>query len=315
MKALGVQQIPPGDWRLEIKFDGYRALAVVDDGKVELWSRNENSLTEDYPEVAQALAGLPCRSATLDGEIVALDEEGRPSFQRLQRRSNEADSGPLLYYLFDLLELNGERLIDAPIEERQKVLTKLLANPSDPLRQSTVFDSTPDELLAHARKLGLEGIVAKAAGSHYEIGRRSGAWLKCRLSRDQEFVIGGFSPPGGSRKYFGSILVGYYEGKRLIYAGKVGTGFDHKLLRSLHAKFTTLETADCPFDNLPLEHRSRWGQGMPRSEMARMHWVRPKLVAQIKFAEWTSEGLLRQPVFLGERTDKPAKEVVRETTS
>ncbi len=313
MKALGAKTIPAGDWRLEIKFDGYRALAVVAGNAVELWSRNENTLTEDYPELVAALRKLPCRSATLDGEIVALDENGRPSFQRLQRRSHAADSGPLLFYLFDLLEVDGVSLLDAPLEKRQQKLAKLLGRAKDPLRQSEVFDTTAEELLAHARKLGLEGIVAKAAGSRYEVGRRSGAWLKCRIAQDQEFVIGGFSPPNGSRRFFGSILVGYYEGNRLIYAGKVGTGFNHSLLRSLHAKFLGLQTSDCPFANLPLAHRSRWGQGMSRTEMTRMHWVQPKLIAQIKFAEWTSEGLLRQPVFLGERTDKAARDVTRET--
>jgi bifunctional non-homologous end joining protein LigD len=167
-------------------------------------------------------------------------------------------------------------------------------------------------LFEQARKLGLEGIVAKAAGSRYEAGRRSGAWLKCRISSEQEFVIGGFTPPDGSRQYFGALLLGYYRGKELLYAGKVGTGFDVKRLAELHARMTARTRPTCPFANLPATGRSRFGQTMNAAAMASVHWLRPELVCQVRFSEWTSDGRLRHPVYVGLRKDKSARDVVRE---
>lgn len=154
--------------------------------------------------------------------------------------------------------------------------------------------------------------VIKACNSRYEAGQRSGAWLKVKNVNEQEFVIGGFTPPENTRPHFGSIAVGYFDHGKLLYAGKVGTGFDRKLLASLHQKFLELEIADCPFTNLPMAHKARFGQGMTRSAMRDVTWIRPELVAQVKFAEWTEEGILRQPVFLGLRTDKGARDVRRE---
>lgn len=314
MKALAVTAVPDGDWRLEIKYDGYRALALLDRGQVSLWSRNRKEWVDRFGELRRALARLDCDDAILDGEIVALDEEGRPSFQRLQNEARPGGAPAVLrYYVFDLLRLDGESLLDRPLEQRQEALADLLRQPPEGVALSPVFGERPERLLAEARRRGLEGIIAKAAGSRYEPGRRSGAWLKCRLAREQEFVIGGYTPPQGSRRHIGALLVGTYEGGRLIYAGKVGTGFDAATLRALHGRFEPLRQATCPFANLPVNRRSRFGQSMTAAAMRSVTWLRPELVAQIRFAEWTDDGALRQPVFLGLREDKPARDVVRET--
>ncbi len=313
MKALGVTTIPAGDWRAEIKFDGYRAIATLNDGRIELWSRNRKLLTADYPEVVAALQKLRCRTAVLDGEIVAIDAEGRSRFQLLQGRAVAGERPPIIYYGFDLLQCDGQSWMDEPIEARRKKLEALFSRASDDrARLSPVFDVEPEVLLDEVRKKGLEGIVVKAAASRYEPDRRSGAWLKCRVMSEQEFVIGGFTEPRASRTHFGAILVGYFEKGKLLYAGKVGTGFDQALLAELHKKFLARRTAACPFENLPMPRRPRFGQGMTPAEMRRVTWIRPQLVCQIRFAEWTADGLLRQPVFLGLRRDKSARDVVRE---
>lgn len=311
MKAVSVEVVPQGRWRLEVKLDGYRALAVLNGGEIELWSRNHKSLTADYPEVVEALRHVACKNAVIDGEIVALDAQGRSRFQLLQGR-DLSRRPPIVFYVFDVIHLDGRALASEPLETRQAVLAKLIGRGSTALRRSPVFDMKPADLLAAVSKQGLEGIIAKEPGSPYLPGQRSGAWLKCKVTGEQEFVIGGFTPPRNSRPHFGAILVGYYRGKELIYAGKVGSGFDHARLAELHKKFLAREIAECPFANLPLEHRSRFGIGMGRAAMREVTWVKPEFVAQIRFAEWTQEGLLRQPVFLGLRADKTAKQVVRE---
>jgi bifunctional non-homologous end joining protein LigD len=313
MKALSVEQVPAGKWRLEIKLDGYRALALLNRGAVELWSRNRKPLTADYPELAAALAELRCANAVLDGEIVALDAEGRSRFQLLQGRGAARARAAIVYYVFDLLHLDGESWLRRPLEERQARLAALAGKNAGVVRCSPVFAVEPAVLLASVRERGLEGIIAKRPGSLYEPDARSGAWLKCKVHGEQEFVIGGFSPPKNSRPHLGAILVGYYDGGEFIYAGKVGSGFDHARLASLHAALVRRKIAVCPFANLPLGHRSRFGVAMNRAAMREITWVKPELVCQVRFAEWTQEGLLRQPVFLGLRDDKRARDVVRES--
>jgi bifunctional non-homologous end joining protein LigD len=297
MKAVSVDYVPAGKWRLEIKLDGYRAIAVINGGEIELWSRNHKPLTDDYPEVVEALRAVRCATAVIDGEIVALDEKGHSRFQLLQQRGMMRRP-PIVYYVFDLLHHDGRSLLRTPIEERQMALEVLVGKRSRTLRFSPVFDAEPKALLEAVRQQGLEGIIAKQPGSLYEPDRRAGTWLKCKVHGEQEFVIGGFSPPKKSRPYFGAILVGYYRAKELVYCGKVGTGFDHAMLASLHAEFKQRESATSAFVNPPRE------KGVV--------WIKPELVAQVRFAEWTHDGVLRQPVFLGLRKDKPAKEVVRE---
>jgi bifunctional non-homologous end joining protein LigD len=316
MKALGVDEVPAGAWLSEIKFDGYRALGILQRGQPpRLWSRNEKPLEPDYPEIAAALAQLRCRDAIIDGEIVALDAQGRSHFQLLQQREVAEARPPICYYVFDLLRLDGRSYVNEPIERRRAALENLLKKPPAGVRLSAAFDAPPASLFAQAQKLGLEGIVVKAAGSLYEPGRRSGAWLKCRISSEQEFVIGGYTPPDGARQYFGALLLGYYRGKELIYAGKVGTGFDVKRLAELHGKMAARTRSGCPFANLPASGRSRFGQTMNAAAMARVHWLRPELVCQVRFSEWTSDGRLRHPVFVGLRRDKSARDVVREAAA
>jgi bifunctional non-homologous end joining protein LigD len=312
MKALGVTEVPTGRWFCEIKYDGYRAVALLNGGKAELWSRTHKSMTDDFPEIATALKAIKCRNAVLDGEIVALDSAGRSRFQLLQNRELNETNSPLVYFIFDLMQLDGEALIALPLEERRTRLEALLKGAKNPLQLSPSFAVEPADLMAAARKQRLEGIVVKKPGSLYEPDRRSGAWLKCKILGEQEFVIGGFTPPQRSRQYFGAILIGYYQRGKFLYAGKVGTGFNGKLLESLHARFLKISRENCPFENLPMDHKSRFGTGMTRGEMRKVSWLKPELVAQIKFAEWTDDGLLRQPVVLGLRKDKAARDVRRE---
>jgi bifunctional non-homologous end joining protein LigD len=313
MKALGTTEPPPETWHCEVKFDGYRAVAVLDGGRVKLWSRAHKPLGSDYPEVVEALEKIKCRNAVLDGEIVALDAAGRSRFQLLQGRDLPGGRRPnIVYFVFDLLHLNGRRLLDLPIEKRKELLATLLKKPRRPLQLAAMIDADPAELLAAACHQGLEGVVAKRPESSYESGRRSGAWIKCKCVAEQEFVIGGFTRPKNSRQYFGALLVGYFQRGKLHYAGKVGSGFDYAGLKSLHATFMKRERKSCPFRNLPMERRNRFGTGMSAGEMKKVTWIKPDLVAQIKFAEWTDDGLLRQPVFLGLRKDKRASEVHRE---
>jgi bifunctional non-homologous end joining protein LigD len=311
MKALGVTTVPTGKWWCEVKFDGYRALTVINRGEVELWSRNHKPLGPDYPEVVEALGQLHCVNAVIDGEIVALDETGRSRFQLLQGRGHGAQ-GQLAYYVFDLLHLNGVSLVNEPIERRRALLEKLFGKTKGVLRVSTAFSIDPKVLLAEAVKKGFEGIIAKTPGSLYEIGRRSGAWLKCKVTGEQEFVIGGYTPPQNSRPLIGALLVGYYAKGKLTYAGKVGSGFDGKMLAELHAKFKKLHIDAPAFTDLPRPKKPRFGRGMTASEMREVTWLKPELVAQVRFTEWTDDGSLRHPVFLGLRTDKSAKQVRRE---
>lgn len=312
MKALSVDSVPAGDWRLEVKLDGYRAIAVINGGVVELWSRNHKPLTADYPEVTAALARLPWRNATLDGEIVALDEQGRSRFQLLQGR-DLSRRPTIVYYVFDLLHRDGRSYLAEPIETRQAALAEMVGANGKVLRTSPVFTVPPEPLLAAAREQGLEGIIAKQAGSLYEPDRRSGAWLKCKVQGEQEFVIGGFTPPKNSRPHFGALLVGYYDRGKLLYAGKVGSGFNHARLASLHAALEARRIEACPFVNLPTPKTSRFGGGMTRGMMREVTWAKPELVAQVRFTEWTEDGMLRHPVFLGLRDDKRPQEVLRET--
>lgn len=312
MKALATREIPKGDWLLEIKYDGYRALAAIDRGDVILWSRNRKRLTESFEDVAAELRRLRLAGTLLDGEIAALDAAGRPSFQLLQGARQGSEDAPIVYYLFDVLRVKGRSVLGEPIERRRALLEKIVPRDHAILRLSPVFDLAPAALLAEVRRQGLEGIVAKERGSVYEPGQRSGAWLKCRIASDQEFVIAGFTPPKGTRPHFGALLVGYYAGDRLLYAGKVGTGFNDRLLASLHTRFQRERIETCPFANLPMPKHPRFGQGMTAREMREVTWLRPALIAQVRFAEWTRDGLLRQPVFLGLREDKSPREVVRE---
>lgn len=303
MKAMPARKLPPGpDWKFEIKFDGVRALAIRDGARMELRSRTGKDLAGKYTEIAAALAALPARRFVLDGEIVALDPDGRPSFQLLQASQRQAQPPPLFYYVFDALNLQGRTLADLPLWERQVAAEFILQNSPNGLRLSRSIEARAGRVMREMQARGLEGVVAKNRLSKYEVDRRSGAWMKFKWSLRQEFVIGGFTPPQGGRCCFGALLLGYYEGDRLLYAGKVGSGFDFRMLRLLGEKFQALRTGRCPFAQLP-----------DGAAFSRCAWLEPRLVCEVRFTEWTRDGHLRQPSFLDLREDKPPREVVRET--
>jgi bifunctional non-homologous end joining protein LigD len=313
MKAKLVEKPPAtGDWIYELKFDGIRLIGVKRGEKVSLLSRNQNELAERFPEIVKAIETLPVRECVIDGEVVALDEEGRSSFQLLQAREMEARKTPVYFYAFDLLQLDGKSLVSLPLEARKNVLEKLCADARAPIRYSGAIGGDAKRLLEEVERRGLEGIIGKQRNSVYEPGRRSGAWIKLKCVNEQEFVIGGYTPPQGSRKYFGAILVGYYENKKLVFAGKVGTGFTVKSLSTLYKKFQKEARDDCPFVDLPSKQNGQWIQDITPSMMRKMHWINPVFVCEIKFAEWTRDKKLRAPVFLGLREDKKPSDVVRE---
>lgn len=293
-------------WILELKFDGYRAIALKGGARVTLYSRNEKRL--HFPTLADAIAKLPCERAILDGEIVALDPEGRPSFQLLQGRDMGEESD-LCYYLFDLLQEDADDLRKRALTDRKARLASLIPRNDPLLRFSGDLPGTPDAVLESVRTRGLEGVVAKRADSLYEAGRRSGAWIKVKCILEQEFVIGGYTQPQRTRTHFGALLVGYYENNKLRFAGKVGGGFSQKLLEKLYADFQTLRTDTCPFVDISGAARET---KLTSSELKRCTWLKPERVCEVKFTEWTREGKLRQPVFLGMRDDKAPREITRE---
>jgi bifunctional non-homologous end joining protein LigD len=317
MKAKLVEKPPAdGDWIYELKFDGIRLIAIKGQEKVSLLSRNQNDLSARFPEIVDAIENLPAEECVLDGEVVALDEEGRSSFQLLQALEMEGRKSPVYFYAFDLLQLDGKSLVSLPLEARKNLLEKLCANAGDPrIRYSGAIDGDANQLLSEVRRHGLEGIIGKLRNSVYEPGRRSGTWIKLKCVAEQEFVIGGYTPPQGARKHFGAVLVGYHRDGDLVFAGKVGTGFTTKFLATLHKKFRAEERANCPFVDLPSKQNGQWVLGITPSMMKKIHWIKPKFVAEIKFAEWTRDGKLRAPVFIGLREDKKPGEVVREESA
>ena len=315
MKAKLAKGPPPGDWLYEIKFDGWRALGMKGGSQTRLLSRNEKDLGGKFPEIMESISELNAQEVILDGEIVALDEQGRSSFQLLQAYDLGAERPDIFFYVFDLLQLNRKDLRKLPLEKRKEKLEKLLGNPPGVIRYSAALGSDAEPLLKQAGELGLEGLIGKKSDSLYESGSRYGTWIKLKLVQEQEFVIGGYTNPSGSRKHFGALLVGFYKNGDLTYASKVGTGFNTKLLKNLHDSFLKIPSEVCPFVNLPEKRGSKWGQPITASEMKLCHWLKPVQVCQIKFSEWTRNEHLRQPVFLGLRDDKDASDVVREKAS
>src|SRR5204863_5015008 len=253
---------PPntGDWAYELKFDGIRALAIKSGASRQLISRNEKNLNNRFPDIARAAADFDADECVVDGEVVAMDEEGRSSFQLLQRTELDGKDAPLAFYVFDLLQLNGHSLIRLPLALRKKMLTQIVPSSGDIIRLSGEIGTDARTLLPEIKRHGLEGLIGKLRDSVYEPGRRSGAWIKIKCVNEQEFVVGGYTPPQGARKYFGAILVGYYEGKKLKFAGKVGTGFTEKTLSMLYKKFQSERRDDCPFVDLPHKTAGQWSQ-------------------------------------------------------
>ncbi len=258
MKAKLVAEPPAGDdWQYELKFDGYRALALKDGAAVKLLSRNGKEFNARFPAIAEGVARLRDRRLILDGEIVALDDKGRSSFHKLQAYALGEEKPPLAFYVFDLLHQEGRDLRREPWLERRARLEECLASAEEPVRFSAALGHDARKLLKEVGRLGLEGLIGKREHSIYESGRRSGAWVKIKCLQMQEFVIGGYTQPGGTRAHFGALLIGYYDGTRLMYCGKVGTGFQEATLAMLHGKMKKLEQAGCPFVNLAETKSSR----------------------------------------------------------
>ena len=296
--AMVVESPPEGDeWLHEIKHDGYRIVAHLDEGDVRLVSRNGKDWTKEFPQVARAVTRLPAGTALLDGEVAAVLPNGATSFQALQQRS--AASAPLVYFVFDLLHLDGWDLREAPLEARKGVLRRLLDGAPEALRFSDHVRGHGPAFFEEARKAGLEGVVSKRSDAPYRAGR-GGDWRKAKCRLAQELVIGGWTDPSDGRASIGALHVGFYEGDELVYAGKVGSGFSERMVADLLRRLEARRRDDCPFAAVPAEFRRG------------SHWVEPGLVAQVEFAHWTDEGRLRQPVFLGLRDDRDARHVVRE---
>ncbi len=312
MKARLVEKAPPGDWLYEIKLDGYRTLAIKNGPQVQLYSRNEKDFNVKFPEIAAAIAKLKIRNAIIDGEIVALEPNGRSSFQLLQAYDVGEERPPIRFYAFDLLHRDGINLQNLPVTKRKAELEKVLKKPPAGILYSESLEGDLDDLLEQAGKLGLEGLIGKRKDSCYEAGLRTGSWIKLKITYEQEMVIGGYTQPQGSRKYFGSLLVGYYKDGQLYYAGRVGTGFNETTLRSVRHALDKITTPKWAFVNIPERKRNRFSPDLTVSEMKKCTWVKPELVCQVRFSEWTRDGKLRHPVFLGLREDKSPQEVIRE---
>jgi len=300
--ATLVDTPPSGDeWLHEIKYDGYRIGARVRKGRVSLYTRNGNDWTAAFPEVADAVAKLRLDDALIDGEVAVVLPDGRTSFQALQNTGAAKNRGTLVYFVFDLLRLNGKDPERLPLEERKALLKKLLGGRSTGrIHFSEHIDGNGEAFFAKACRAGLEGIVSKRRDQPYRAGRHGG-WVKTKCVQRQEFIIGGFTDPEGMRAGIGALLIGYYEGDRLVFCGKVGTGFTHKLALELRARLERIAQKTSPFSPPPAGWLGR-----------NAHWVKPELVCEVVFTEWTTDGKIRHPSFQGLRSDKDPKEIRRE---
>jgi bifunctional non-homologous end joining protein LigD len=307
MKASIADHPPKGEeWLFEVKWDGVRAVAFLENEEVRLVSRTGHRCERQYPELAVIPHHVAADTAVLDGEIAVLDEKGVSRFHLIQPRIANTDpnsiahltrSTPVVYFAFDLLYLNGYDLRGVDLAQRRELLEEVLT-PDPTVRISTAFPDAGEQLLEAARENGLEGIIAKHARSCYE-SRRSRDWLKIKITGEQEFVIGGYTAPQGDREYFGALVLGVHEDGALRWVGNVGTGFDQKMLGSIHTQLQKLVSKTCPFADRPKPDRG-------------MTWLKPQLVAQVKYGNWTQDGRLRAPVFLGLRNDVTAPDVRRE---
>lgn len=300
--ATLVREPPAGDqWIHELKFDGYRMLCRIDRGKVTFWSRNGKDWTGKFPHVAEAVMALPLVSAFLDGEIVVVDAHGRSSFQKLQRAMRKSVTSGFAYEVFDLMYLDGFDLTRTPLLQRKLALKELCASLPNrgPVRYSEHLQGNGDAFFKHACEYGIEGIVSKRADSAYESGRTR-SWLKTKCNKQQEFVIVGYTPSSKGSPGFGSLILGVYDKGKLVYAGRVGTGFTFKQRSDLRKLLDRFSRKQSSLAALPKDPGLR-----------EAHWTEPKLVAEVTFIEWTSDGSIRHPSFQGLREDKSPREVVR----
>jgi DNA ligase D-like protein (predicted ligase) len=307
MECLPVPKLPAGrGWLYEIKLDGWRLESVKTGGKVILYSRRGKSFNSQFRDIANALSYLPDETV-IDGEVVAIDENGRPNFNLLQNFRSAGTN--IQYFAFDILMLKGKELTRLPLSERRQVLASVI-KPDTYVEISEASDRPLLEMVTFVRKHSLEGIVAKHGDSVYQPGLRTGLWCKQRLNRGQEFVVGGFVP---SHLGIDSLVVGFYRGKDLYYAARVRAGFIPATRLKVFEAIKQLKTQKCPFVNLPEKEAGRWGQGLTAEKMKLCVWVRPEAVAQIDFLEWTGANHLRHTKFVGLRDDKDPHKVVRET--
>jgi DNA ligase D-like protein (predicted ligase) len=307
MDCLPVSELPDGpEWTYEIKLDGYR-LEVVRNGRMTtLYSRRENVLNQRFPYIATALQNLP-NETVMDGELVALGPDGRPDFHLLQNfRSAESR---IVYYAFDILVHEGRRLTELPLLERRAILSRV-AEPGEHVALSQVSDRPAAEMLRFVKSHGLEGAVAKRSDSLYQPGQRTGLWSKYRFDLRQEFVVGGYIP---SNLGVDSLVVGFYRGKDLIYAARVRAGLVPATRRDVFERLKHFRTPKCPFANLPEPAAGQWDQGLTAEKMKECVWVRPEMIAEIQFLEWTGADHLRHTKFVGLREDKEPSKVIKET--
>jgi DNA ligase D-like protein (predicted ligase) len=309
MLLLRVDALPDdaGRWMYELKLDGYRAVAFKRGGVVQLRSRNDNDFSVRYPAILPGLAKLP-NDTIIDGELVAFDGDGHPSFNALQNATGS--SAPIVYFVFDVMMLRGRDLTGEPLHRRRALLeSDVLPVLGEPVHHVDRFDAPLRDLVASVKAEGLEGLVAKRLDSRYEAGERSGAWVKMRVNRGQEFVIGGYT---AGTKTFDALVLGYYDDGKLVYVARTRNGFTPAVRERLFKQFRSLEIQTCPFVNLPETRGGRWGQGLTKEKMKECRWLKPVLVAQVEFLEWTADNHLRHAKFDGLRTDKPARDVRRE---
>jgi bifunctional non-homologous end joining protein LigD len=292
LASLSKEMVSGPDWAYEEKYDGIRAVTYRDGDRVRVLSRTGQDLTAGVPKIVEALGMLSDDDFVLDGELVVFDKAGVSRFQLLQRRADPRLR--VVYVAFDCLRSRGRDLLRRTLAERRKRLLELIPARSGPLMPSRRLPRSGERALTTARAKGWEGIIAKLVTSRYEPGVRSRAWLKVKVRGESEFVIGGYTPPQGSRAEFGALLVGLFDSGTLRFTGKVGTGYTQETLRDLGAKLNGLRTDVPPFD--------------PPPRIRDAVWVKPRLVAQVAYAEWTADGKLRQPAFLGLRTDKKPEE-------
>ena len=309
MLAKPTDRLPSGpQWLYELKLDGYRMLVMKKRGVVTLFSRRGNVLNAPYAAIVGAFSFLP-DNTIIDGELVVLERNGKPSFSALQHSRFTPDA--LYFYVFDLVAYQGKDLRKLALVDRVSLLKRhVLKGMREPVRLSAVFEASANDLVAAAKKAGLEGVIAKRADSRYESGERSGAWVKYKTNKGQELVIGGYRPGPNGFEY---LLVGYYEGKNLIFIAKIRNGFTPALRREVARNFGALKTSKCPFANLPELPSARRGEAITADVMEKIQWLRPKLVAQIEFTEWTEGNHLRHSRFVALRDDKLAREVVKES--
>jgi bifunctional non-homologous end joining protein LigD len=292
MLLLRTEKLPEGSgWQYEVKFDGYRALGIKSGGQVRLRSRNDKDFTKRYPAVVAALRELPDETV-IDGEVVALDATGRPVFSLLQNGATDVH-----FYAFDVLILSGKDLTGEPLLKRRNLLeSKVLPKLLEPIRCSPVLEASLLDLIQSIGAQGLEGLVAKRANSRYEPGQRTGAWMKMRVNRSQEFIIGGYSVGGST---FDAVIVGHFVDGKFVYVARTRSGFTPALRAELLRKMKPLEVEVCPFCNLPEQRLGRWGEGLTADKMKECRWVRPELTARFEFLEWTEDRHLRHSRFVG----------------